>query len=141
MRIPLVIDASASIKWVIQEKGTSEAIRLRSAYVFVAPENILVDWVRIISKKVGRGEITRGEARLIINILRNSDIEFVSNSNICELANSMAIDLDLIVDDCFYIALAMQRRINFVVTEWGLIRRFECCHYRELQALCIPLYA
>jgi predicted nucleic acid-binding protein len=53
----LVIDASVAVKWVIEEIGTAEALRLRRAKL-LAPDLVVGDCANILWKKVQRRELS-----------------------------------------------------------------------------------
>ena len=60
----LVIDASIAVKWVVEERGTPEALTIRRRAKLVAPDLLAVGCANILWKKVQRQELSKEEAWL-----------------------------------------------------------------------------
>ena len=63
-----VVDASVAAKWVIDEPGTRQALKLRP-HVLSAPDLLIAECANIVWKKVRLGELSEPEASLAIGLL------------------------------------------------------------------------
>ena len=121
MKETLVIDASVAVKWVISEDGGDDAIQLRSAFTFVAPELLLPECANILWKKVQRKELEPNEAALAIALIERSGISFQSMQGLSETATRLAIELGHPAYDCVYLALALRQKLRFVTADKRLL--------------------
>jgi predicted nucleic acid-binding protein len=120
----LVIDASIAIKWVIEERGTAAALRLRQQHArFIAPDVLIAECANILWKKVTRKELSRHEAVLAARLLQGADLELLPTRSLLETATMIAIDLDHPAYDCVYIALAAANDCPFVTADERLLRK------------------
>lgn len=119
----LVIDASVAVKWVVEERGTDDALALRGGPSLIAPDLLLAECANILWKKTQRGELTRKEAGLAAGILARSDVELFPTRPLFEMATELAIDLAHPAYDCVYLALAMERDCPFVTADERLVAR------------------
>ncbi|HLJ05077.1 MAG TPA: type II toxin-antitoxin system VapC family toxin [Acetobacteraceae bacterium] len=119
-----VIDASVVVKWVIDEPGTSQALKLRR-HVVSAPDLLVADCANIVWKKLHRGELTAAEASLAIGLLVRADIELVPMRALARRAVDLSILLDHSAYDCLYLALAETAKRPFVTADTRLLRKLE----------------
>ncbi|PIO97626.1 type II toxin-antitoxin system VapC family toxin [Pleomorphomonas carboxyditropha] len=139
MRETLVIDASVAVKWVISEDGGDDAVRLRSAFTFVAPELLLPECANILWKKVQRKELEPNEAALAIALIERSGISFQSMQGLGEAATRLAIELGHPAYDCVYLALALRQKLRFVTADKHLLATVAQRGSSELAGLCFAL--
>lgn len=139
MRETLVIDASVAVKWVISEDGGDDAVRLRSAFTFVAPELLLPECASILWKKVQRKELEPNEAALAIALIERSGISFQSMQGLSETATRLAIELGHPAYDCVYLALASRQKLRFVTADKRLLATVAQRGSSELAGLCFAL--
>ena len=118
----LVIDASVAIKWVVDEPGTAEALRLRRHHLS-APELLVPECANILWKKVRLGELTEVEALLSARLLARADVELEPMRPLLERATELAIALDHPAYDCVYLALAEQLSRDLVTADERLCRK------------------
>ena len=71
----LVIDASIAVKWVVEEEGTPQALRLLQRSKLIAPELLVAECANILWKKVRRDELSNEEALLAARLPQSADIE------------------------------------------------------------------
>jgi predicted nucleic acid-binding protein len=119
----LVIDASIAIKWVVEEDGTPDALRLRQRAKLIAPELLAAECANILWKKVQRHELSRDEAFLAARLLQAANIEFPPTHHLLEAATRIAVELDHPAYDCLYIALAAEQDCRFVTADGHLVRK------------------
>lgn len=139
MKETLVIDASVAVKWVIFEDGSDDAVRLRSAFTFVAPELLLPECANILWKKVQRKELEPNEATLAIALIERSGISFQSMQGLSETATRLAIELGHPAYDCVYMALALRQKLRFVTADKRLLATVAQRDSSELAGLCLAL--
>jgi predicted nucleic acid-binding protein len=90
----LVIDASVAVKWLIEEEGTPQALKLRKRAKLIAPDLLAAECANILWKKVQRGELSREEALLAARLLQAAEIDLAPTHSLIEAATRIAIDLD-----------------------------------------------
>jgi predicted nucleic acid-binding protein len=118
-----VIDASIAIKWVIDEEGTPEALRLRKSGRLIAPDLLVAECANILWKKVRRGELTAEEADLAAQLLERSDIELMPMRGLMSPATRISVALSHPAYDCLYLALALANHVQFVTADDHLMRK------------------
>lgn len=118
-----VIDASIAIKWVIEEKGTPQALTLRRQAKLVAPELLVAECANILWKKVRRNELSNDEALLAARLLQAAAIELVPTRSLLAAATRIAIELDHPAYDCLYLALAIENGWRFVTADERFLRK------------------
>ena len=139
MKETLVIDASVAVKWVISEDGGDDAIQLRSAFTFVAPELLLPECANILWKKVQRKELEPNEAALAIALIERSGISFQSMQGLSETATRLAIELGHPAYDCVYLTLALRQKLRFVTADKRLLATVAQRGSSELAGLCLAV--
>lgn len=119
----VVIDASVALKWVIEEDGTAQALRLRRSAKLFAPDLLAVECANILWKKVQRRELVKDEALFAARLLQGADIELLPTRSLLESAVRIAIEIDHPAYDCLYLALAIDRKCRFVTADERLLRK------------------
>jgi predicted nucleic acid-binding protein len=135
----LVIDASIAIKWVVEEDGTAEALRLRQGTRLLAPEFLAAECANIFWKKVQRDELSMDEALLATRLLQAADIEFLPAHSLLEAATRIAIELDHPAYVCLYLALAAERDCRFVTADERFLRKLNEGRRRQFRDRVIGL--
>ena len=119
----VVIDASIAIKWVVEEDGTPEALRILGTRPLSSPDLLLAECANILWKKVRRAELARDEAIMASRVLQRSDVEILPTRALMETATRLAIELDHPAYDCVYLALALENGWPFVTADDRLRRK------------------
>ena len=117
-----VVDASVAAKWVIDEPGTRQALKLRR-HVLSAPELLITESANIVWKKVRLGELSKLQASLAIGLLVRADIELVPTRRLARRAVALAVLLDHSAYECMYLALAEAAKRPFVTADRRLLRK------------------
>ena len=130
-----IIDASIAVKWVIEEPGTPEALKLRERARLMAPDLLIPECANILWKKVRRRELTRDEAALAARLLEWAEIELITTRSLLQVATQIAIDLDHPAYDCLYLALANQSGYRFVTADDKFVRKLEQGHHQYREAV------
>jgi predicted nucleic acid-binding protein len=130
----LVIDASVAIKWLVDEPGTDDALRLRRHQLF-APDLLTVECANILWKKFRRNELTSDETRFAAQLLARAEIELTPMRPLLEATTRLAVVLDHPAYDCAYLALAETMRCAMVTADVSLCRKL-----RASKALSIDVF-
>jgi predicted nucleic acid-binding protein len=136
--IPVVIDASIAIKWVIEEEGSPQSLLLRQRATLCAPELLIAECANILWKKVRLNELLAVEALLAARLLQAASVELVPTRSLLEAATRIAIALDHPAYDALYIALAIERDCPFVTADERLVRKLDM-HRRHLAVQAVRL--
>ncbi len=106
----IVVDASVGLKWFLPEVHATQARQWRNG-----PDELHVpafffdlEIANILWKKVGRAEITRADADLILAQLPALPVTRHAESPLLASAFDLANRTQRTVYDCLYLALAMQ---------------------------------
>ncbi|HEX5425720.1 MAG TPA: type II toxin-antitoxin system VapC family toxin [Candidatus Acidoferrales bacterium] len=135
----VVIDASIALKWVVQEDGTEQALRLRRSAKLLAPDLLAVECANILWKKVQRRELVKDEALFAARLLQGADIELLPTRSLLESAVRIAIEIGHPAYDCVYVALAIDRNCRFVTADERLLRKLNQKPRSRLRNSLIPL--
>ena len=118
----LVIDASAAVKWVLEEPGSDQAEALLEEDL-IAPPLFETECANVLWKAWRRGEISADEARTkLADILAG---EIVLRQPVLSEALSIATRLDHPVYDCTYVALALEQDVAFATADRKLINKLK----------------
>ncbi len=104
----IVIDASAALKWVLEERGTAAALQLLDDDVLHAPDFMLVEVANVLWSKVRRGVLKRVEADAGYEAIAAVPIALAPLGELTLAARSLAFALDLTLYDALYAALAQR---------------------------------
>ncbi|QPI75546.1 type II toxin-antitoxin system VapC family toxin [Sphingobium sp. Cam5-1] len=118
-----VIDASVAVKWVITEEDSQQASSLFSGSILSAPDLIIAECGNILWKKVRRAQLTEDEALMAARILQHMDVELHPMRPLMERATRLAMDIGHPAYDCLYLALALEKGIQFVTADLGFVSK------------------
>lgn len=104
----VVVDASAALKWVLEEEGSAAASELLDKDVLHAPDFMLLEVANVLWAKVRRGALSRSDADAAFRTLAAVPMALTPLSELIRPARSLAFALDLTVYDAVYAALAQQ---------------------------------
>ena len=135
----LVIDASVTVKWVVEEAGTPEAVILRQKAKLIAPELLVAECANILWKKVKRDELLKEEALLAARLLQGAEIELLPTRSLFEAATRMSIEIDHPAYDCLYLALAVETECPFVTADERFLRKLHEDRQHALRGRAISL--
>jgi len=121
----LVIDASVAVKWVVEEDGTPEALALRQKAKLIAPDLLIAECANVLWKKVHRGELLKEEALLAARLLQGAEIELLPTRSLFETATRLSIEIDHPAYDCLYLALAVEKKCQFVTADERFLRKLQ----------------
>ncbi|MDX2221799.1 MAG: type II toxin-antitoxin system VapC family toxin [Rhodospirillaceae bacterium] len=116
----LVVDASVAIKWVVEESGSTAAIRLFE-HKLIAPDLLISECANILWKKVRRGNVTPAGAEIAASALVRANVDLIPTRSLLQMCVTLAMELDHPAYDCIYLALASQRGSRFVTADERLV--------------------
>lgn len=134
-----VVDASVAIKWVVEEAGTPQALRLATNHPLVAPDLILAECANILWKKVRRRELSEAEGRFAGLLIEGSDLQLRDMLPLWLSALQLAIELDHPAYDCLYLALALREGLHLVTADEAFVRKLRQSKVTRTATLAIPL--
>lgn len=135
----VVIDASVAIKWVVEEEDSAKAVLLIDGPSLSAPDLLMPECANILWKKTRRGELSRDEALLAIELLVRADIELVPTRALASAATALSLNLDHPAYDCMYLALAVERGDVFVTADRRFVRLIADQSAPDLQGRVLEL--
>lgn len=106
----VVVDASAALKWVLDEGGQAAALDLLDEDILHAPDFLLVEVANVLWSKVRRRILDRTQADAAYEAIAAVPIAYTSVVELSSPARSLAHALDLSVYDALYAALAQRLR-------------------------------
>ena len=122
--IPLIVDASVAVKWLIQEEGSAPALALRQPGTrLIAPDLLMVECANILWKKVRLGELSPEEAGLAARLVCAVDMELVPTRHLADRVVDLTIALDHPAYDRLYLAVALDRDGRFVTADQRFVRK------------------
>jgi predicted nucleic acid-binding protein len=119
--MPVVVDASVAVKWVLNEVGSAQANAIREEEGLIAPSLIAVEIGSALWKAVRRGHVSRLNALAALQASLMPFSELAPNETLHEQALSLALDVSHPVHDCFYLALAQRDDSPIITADEGMI--------------------
>lgn len=123
-----VFDASALLKFVVQEHGREETRRVFDGCDEpVAPSWGLIECAHALWRKARRNEHPADGVEDAYGVLAKLKVEYIDAADAVPTALALALRLDHSVYDCLYIALAMQEAAPLVTADAKLAALAERC--------------
>ena len=119
----VVVDASVVTKWVLDKNGADRANALRDEDSLIAPSLVASEVGNALWKAVGRGDIDRTEALVVLRAVLRPFSRLVPNEQLSVRALEFAINLDHPIYDCFYLALAEREGVPLVSADAALVTK------------------
>src|SRR5687768_5278017 len=105
--MPLIVDASVAVKWLVEEEDSDRALRLlRTGSALLAPELVVAEAANVFWRYFQQGVLDSETAVLDASRIHYYFSSLVSISDLAEQAAAIAIDLGHPVYEWFYLALA-----------------------------------
>lgn len=110
----MIVDASVAAKWFAVDEVDADRAALVTTRRLAAPDLIIPELTNALWAKRRRGEFN-GPIRP--DRLRTLITDLVPTLDLAEHALALAVKLDHPAYDCFYLALALQRRSTLVTAD------------------------
>lgn len=106
-----VVDASVVVRWIVPEKGTSEALALLARSIdWIAPRLMLSEVAGALRRKVKAGELSEGLAAqgldFVLGVIARGALRLHRDETVIRSALALSIAHHHTVADCLYLALA-----------------------------------
>jgi len=108
--LTIVVDASVAVKWFFEESGFQPArALLDTGESLIAPSIVLVEVANAAWKRHRRGEIGTHDARELVRLMDGPFTRIEPLESLVFEAAQLSLQLDHVIYDCLYLALAMQQ--------------------------------
>jgi predicted nucleic acid-binding protein len=105
--MPLVVDASVAVKWVIPEPDSDLALRMILRDDLVAPDLLRLEVGSALWKLAQRGKISLERVQSCWDVFNGVPVALQQASGLVEAALDLAIRHEITVYDGTYLALAL----------------------------------
>jgi predicted nucleic acid-binding protein len=127
LRETLVVDCSVAAKWVLHEAGHIRALDLlqeeRAGKVaLIAPDLLLAEFASLIAKRTRRKQISLDLAEHSFRLMQQSAPMLFATQPLLEAALKLALDHQLSLWDCVYLALAIAVGCPMITADRRLFR-------------------
>lgn len=131
-----VIDASVACKWLVEEEGSAEAVRLlETGEGLTAPDLVIPEVASVLWKKLLAGQITSPQAKAAVEELPGLFDELVPGVRLAPRSLAIAESLRHPVYDCFYLALAELRNFRLITADTEFVRRLRGTRWARMVSL------
>ncbi|MEE4299403.1 MAG: type II toxin-antitoxin system VapC family toxin [Pseudomonadales bacterium] len=113
----VVIDASAALKWILDEEGRTAALELLDEDALHAPDFLLAEVANVLWSKARRRILDRGQADAAYEAIASVPVAYTSVAELTVPARILAHALDLTVYDALYVALAQRQRCSLATAD------------------------
>ena len=117
-----VIDASAALKWVLDEEGSDRAIALIESDVLIAPDLWLIECANVLAMKARRDFLTDEGAVKGLAVIETVPVRIVPTRDHVGAAHAIALGLKKSAYDSLYLALALSERAVMVTADAAFFR-------------------
>lgn len=118
----VVVDASAALKWVLDEPGQDDALGLLDEDILHAPDFLLVEVANVLWSKVRRHVLDRARADAAYDAIAGIPIAYTTTGELALPARTLAHALDVSVYDALYAALAQRLNCALATADVRLAR-------------------
>jgi predicted nucleic acid-binding protein len=115
--LPLIVDASVAVKWIVEEPLRKEALELVRLNDVVAPDLLPTEVRNALVNRVRRRLSTVGDARAAAAAFPRIPLIVERSSDYLERAFELALAFEHPVYDCIYLALALERGLTLVTAD------------------------
>lgn len=118
----VVVDASVVAKWFLPEPDAQAARRLVTGdYDVVVPDLVFSELGGILQHRVSLAEIDDYEALSVLQLLERMPLQIHRTWPLGPIALELRRSLDLCMNDCIHIALALRETAIFVTADRSLL--------------------
>jgi predicted nucleic acid-binding protein len=135
-----VVDASVVVRWIVPERGASEALGLLARSVdWVAPRLMLSEVAGALRRKVAAGELTAGLAaqglEFVLGIVARGALRLYRDELVIRSALALSLAHQHKIPDCLYLALAEEAGIALATADRRLS---EIACARQVHTVLVP---
>jgi predicted nucleic acid-binding protein len=123
----LVVDCSVAAKWVLAESGEIDAFRLLDQQALgelalIAPDLLLMEFASLVSKRTRRKQMSPVDAYQAYRLLEGAELRLFETRPLLGRALELALDFQMSLWDCVYLALAAEHDCPLVTADRRLFR-------------------
>jgi predicted nucleic acid-binding protein len=135
-----VVDASVVVRWILPERGASEALALLATPIdWMAPRLMLSEVAGALRRKVTAGELTAGLAAqgldFVLGIMARGVLRLHRDETVIRSALALSITHQHKVPDCLYLALAEDTGAALATAD---LRLSEIARARQVRTVLLP---
>ena len=139
MQVSLVLDASAVVKWFVEEEESNEMRKIRDLYLkgkvtVYVPSLLFVEFANALRFVKGLTLTDVVNAVKALNLLR---LNVVSDLDILDRAVELAFKTDITVYDAIYVALAKITNSKLITYDTELLNKFKDLARKASQIITI----
>lgn len=135
--MPLVVDASVAVKWLVKEDGSDRAEALKAEDLH-APSLIRIEVANVLRTLATSGRLEDAEALQALDLFLDAPVRLYEPTDaLMRGALAFALRLEHPIYDCLYLALAVELGTRLVTAD----RRFHRATERlaDTEGLVVPL--
>jgi predicted nucleic acid-binding protein len=123
----LVVDCSVAAKWVLPEPARAAALELMNRYqaaeiALIAPDLLLAEFASLLAKRHRRKDISAEQAHRAFLLMTRCAPRLFDTRPLLPHALELAVDHQISLWDCVYLALAREHNCAFVTADRRLFR-------------------
>jgi predicted nucleic acid-binding protein len=135
-----VVDASVVVRWIVPEKGASEALALLARSIdWIAPRLMLSEVAGALRRKVTAGELSEGLAAqgldFVLGVVARGVLRLHRDETVIRSALALSIAHHHKVADCLYLALAEDTGAGLATAD---LRLSEIAGARQVPTVLVP---
>ena len=139
MQVSLVLDASAVVKWFVEEEESNEMRKIRDLYLkgkvaVYVPSLLFVEFANVLRFVKGLTLTDVVNAVKALNLLR---LNVVSDLDILDRAVELAFKTGITVYDAIYVALAKITNSKLITYDTELLNKFKDLARKASQIITI----
>jgi len=139
MQVSLVLDASAVVKWFVEEEESNEMRKIRDLYLkgkvaIYVPSLLFVEFANVLRFVKGLTLTDVVNAVKALNLLR---LNVVSDLDILDRAVELAFKTGITVYDAIYVALAKITNSKLITYDTELLNKFKDLARKASQIITI----
>jgi len=121
----LVIDPSVALKCLLPEADSEAALRVLDRAQLTAPEWLAAECAEVLAGRVRQGELDRERAAAALADLEILPIGWVRDAELAAAAFDIACEIGRPIQDCLYLALAVERNLQLLTADRTLLAALE----------------
>jgi len=126
----LVIDPTIALKCLLPEADSEQALAVIDRHALQAPEWLAAECAEVLAHRLRRGELDREKAAAALDDLDLLPISWVADRQLVAPAFDIAAEIDRPIQDCLYLALAVERNLQLLTADRTLLAALE--HHPQL---------
>lgn len=126
----LVIDPTIALKCLLPEADSEQALVAIDRHALQAPEWLAAECAEVLAHRVRQGELDREKAAAALDDLELLPISWVADRHLIAAAFDIAAEIQRPIQDCLYLALAVERNLQLLTADRTLLQALE--HHPQL---------